>query len=273
MTTTPDPGPTTRDIEQGIRRELATIRRHWPHTFDPPTSGGVSAHAVPDSKLPGNDTAISLRAEVTKDLAFWVRQLLAEWPVALAPTTSRRVPVPTLTVTTSWVTIEEPGTLDCSSTPDMCDWLTRHAKTISGWEWGNRLWWELTTLAREVRDLAAPPVKDTMPIGECDTCATVVRAKVDDPGNIKCRGCGTTDTIDGWIIRIVGNEPLVTAEQLIPILRKRMGIVVARGTIRSWVSRGVIHQDSVDARGRGLFDRKAVFHALARWEARKDEPA
>lgn len=262
-------GPTTRDIETGIRTELATIRRHWPHTLNPPTTAGPGAHGIPDSKLPGNDTAISLRAEVTKDLAYWAHAFIDD--ADLTPTRPVPVPVPTLTVTTTWVYVDVPAALDLTDVPTVCHLLEQHAAWLSGWAHGNRLWWELITLAREVRDLAQPRIRDTMPIGECDNCGTVVRAKAHDPGNIKCRGCGTTDTIDGWIIRIVGNEPLVTAEQLIPILRKRMGIVVARGTIRSWVSRGIIHQDSVDEAGRARFDRKAVFLALSRWEARRDD--
>jgi hypothetical protein len=244
-------GPSTADIEGGIRAELATIARHWPYTFDPPRSAGVGASPVPASRLPGNDTAISLRAEVTRDLAFWVHALLDDNPDAIAAG----------------------DTIDCSDVPGMVAFLTRQARWVSGWEWGNRMWSELVTLAREVKALAAPPVRDTMPIGECPECGTVVRAKAHDPGNIKCRGCGTTDTIDGWIIRVVGNEPLVTAEQLVPILHKRMGIVVTRAAIRQWVRRGVIEQAETDEAGRALFNRKDVFKKLIDKDAPRDDIA
>lgn len=235
-----EPEITPADVADGIRRELATIRRHWAHTFDPPRSAGVGGHGPAASRLPGNDTAISLRAEVVRDLAFWVHAWIDEQPEALD----------------GWVVIDA---LDVERT---CRFLAQQADDLGRWDFGNRMWSELATLAREARDLAAPKVRDTIALGECN-CGTVVRAKAHDPGNIKCRGCGTTDTLDGWIIRVVGNEPLVTAEQLIPILHKRMGIVVSRGTIRSWVSRKVISQHSVDEHGVAKFERKAVFKALA----------
>jgi hypothetical protein len=248
MTDTDD-APTTADTEQGIRTELATIRRHWPHTFNPPTSQGAGSRDTPASRFPGNDAAISLRAEVTRDLAFWVHAYIDNHPDGLG----------------DWVTI------DAADVPRTCRYLTDQAPHLARWQHGNRLWSELTTLAREVRMLANPPRRDSMPIGECPECTTVVRAKAHDPGNIKCRGCGTTDTIDGWIIRIVGNEPLVTADQLVPILHKRLGINPTRATIRQWVARGVIPQDGLDAHGRAMFDRKAVFHALIRNQERRNE--
>lgn len=265
---------TTADVATGLRTELATIRRHWPHTFDPPhTATGAGPTGVPDSKLPGNDTAISLRAEVTRDLAFWIQAMLDDRP-ELTPTSRRRtlVPIPTLTVTTTWApaTITAPTVLDCGDVIAVCTLLEQEAGWLSGWEHAHRLWDELITLAREVKTLASPPQRDTLPIGECPTCTTVVRAKAHDPGNIRCPGCGTTDTIDGWIIRVVGNEPLVTAEQLVPILHKRMGIVISRNGIRQWVTRQVIPQHSVDDAGRARFDRKAVFAALTLRDARRE---
>lgn len=251
---TEQPQLTPADVADGIRRALATIRKHWPHTFDPPTSSGSGGgRDVPDSKLPGNDTAISLRAEVTRDLAYWVHAFADDHPEALEDWSASR------------------GSIDALDVEHACRFLTRHAGALGVWSFGNRLWAELDTLAREVRALAAPPLRDTMPLGECPECETVVRAKAHDPGNIKCRGCGTTDTIDGWILRIVGNEPTVTAEQLVPILHKRMGIVTSPSTIRTWVDRGVIPQASdPDDPGRAKFDRKAVFAALTMREARRE---
>lgn len=262
--------PTTADIATGIRTTLATIRRHWPGTFDPPHATGAGTSSVPASRLPGNDTAISLRAETTNDLAFWVHAFLDD--ANLIPTRTIRVPVPTLTVTTTWTELREPATLDTTDVVAMCLILEQHAAWLSGWEHGNRLWDELITLAREVRNLASPPRRETMPIGDCD-CGTPVRAKAHDPGNIKCRGCGTTDTIDGWIIRIVGNEPLVTTSQLVPILHRRLGVVASRFTISRWIDRGIIHASGRDDHGRPLFDRKAVFAALTRWDARRAQQA
>ena len=151
--------PTAADIETGIRTELATIRRHWPHTFDPPRTTGAGARDTPASKFPGNDTAISLRAEVVRDLAYWIHAYTNEHPDAQ----------------TDWT--ESRGNLDALDVPHACRYLTHHAPTLASWRHGNRLWWELTTLAREVRDTASPPRRETMPIGDCPECATAVRAK------------------------------------------------------------------------------------------------
>lgn len=260
---------TPADIADGIRRELATIRRHWPHTFDPPNSGGNgNAHGVPDSRFPGNDTAISLRAEVTRDLAFWLRAVMTD--ADLTPTYPRRVPVPTLTHTTTWTTHHEPATLHLDNVPAMCVILERQTGWISAWPHGNRLWAELITLAREVRDLASPRVRDTIALGECE-CGTTVRAKAHDPGNIKCPGCGTTDTIDGWTLRIVGHHELVTIPQLVPILHKRMGIVITERQLRRWHQSGRFAATNDGATPK--FDRRDVFTALAYLEHRHRQGA
>lgn len=265
--------PTTADIANGIRTALATIRRHWAGTRNPAKRVGVGARSMPASRLPGSADAISLRAEVTADLAFWVHALADQYPDAVdeALLTTRRVPVPTLTFTTTWIDVRDvPGRIDLADIPATCELLSNLATTASGWgEHAHRMWAELEEHAEAVKQLAAPPVRETMPIGECE-CGTIVRAKAHDPGNIKCRGCTTVDTLDGWIIRIVGNEPLVTAEQLIPILHKRMGIVASRAVIRGWKHRGVIHSSGTDAHGRTVYDRKAVFAALSTWEAKRE---
>ena len=236
------------DIAAGIRRELATIRRFWKGTANPPKSAPGGARGVPESRMPGNDTAISLRAEVVRDLAFWVHAFVDEHPDSVQ----------------DWVII------DALDVPRTCRFLAEHADALGQWSSGNRMWDELETLAREVRACAAPPRRDTMMMGECPECETPVRAKIHNPGEVKCRGCGITDTVDGWIIRIVGNQPLVTAEQLVPILHKRMGIVATRAGIRQWVARGVIPTAGTDDRGRTMFERKAVFAALLRRETLRD---
>ncbi|GAA2037434.1 hypothetical protein GCM10009740_31560 [Terrabacter terrae] len=240
---------TPTDITDGIRRELATIRRHWAHTFDPPRStGSGGSHAVPDSRFPGNDTAISLRAEITRDLAFWVHAYVDDHPDSLD----------------GWVTIDA---LDVERT---CRFLAQQGEHLGAWDSGNRLWAELTTLARELRDIAAPKVRDTIPLGECD-CGTIVRAKAHDPGNIKCRGCGTIDTIDGWTLRIVGHHEPVTIPQLVPLLHQRMGIVISERQLRRWHQAGRITATTTGPTPR--FDRRDVFAALAYLEHRQREGA
>ena len=236
------------DIAAGITQALADIRRHWKGTENPPRrslSGG--ARSVPASRFPTSVDAISVRAETTRDLAFWVHVIVDEHPASL----------------------DEWDTIDCTDVHRMCRFLTEQASWASKWEHGNRMWGELFERAQDVRNIAAPRVRDTMPIGECE-CGSTVRAKAHDPGNIKCKGCGTVDTLDGWIIRIVGNEPLVTAHQLVPLLHKRMGLVVSPATLRTWTRRHVIYPAGTDVAGRTLYDRKAVYLALANRDDRKD---
>lgn len=240
---------TPADIAHGIRRELATIRRHWPHTFDPPnTSAGGGAHGVPDSRFPGNDTAISLRAEVIRDLAFWLDSYIRTHDDAYREL------------------IDEWHTINAGDVIRTCRFLTAQADDLSRWEFGNRLWAELTTLAREVRDLASPKIRDTIALGECE-CGTIVRAKAHDPGNIKCHGCSTTDTIDGWTLRIVGHHELVTIPQLVPLLHKRMGIVITERQLRRWHQAGrfAAANDAPTPK----FDRRDVFTALAYLDDRR----
>ena len=256
--------PESEDIEVGIRADLAIIVRNWRHLTDPPKVVGVSGGAPkPGSRLPGSTAAIVLRADITHTLAYWVHAFLDDHP-DVTPTRKREVPLPTLTYTTTWTKIDEPAPLDLTDVLSMCSYLSAAAPLLAVWQFGEAMWSDVRKDARAARRLAMPPVRETMPLGECSVCGEVVRAKIHDPGNIKCKGCGTTDTVDGWIIRLVGTDGPVTAEQLVPILRRRLGISTSRATIRKWVQRHVIFTCGTDERGRALFNRRDVFEDLIR---------
>ena len=250
---------TTTDLATSLRADAATLAKAWPLLHHPTKPGGVRTRSVPGSRLPGNGEALSLRVELVRDLAFWLHAIVDDLPD----------------------TLEQAGhtTVHAGNVPAALAVITHHAAWLSGWEFGPRLATELEAHARDARRIAWPKVSDTIALGDCPNqigagkdapaCGTPVRASAHHPGDIRCKGCGLTDTIDGWMLRIVGNEPLVTAEQLIPLLRKRMGIVATRSAIRGWKRRGIIcSSGSVD--GVTVFDRQAVFAALVAFEAARD---
>jgi len=237
--------PTTADTTHGIKTALTTIRRNWSATRDPARPGGTTHHTPPTSRPPGNTNAISLRAEVTRDLAYWCHAWLDHHPNA----------------------IPAGQTLHCDDVPAMTRFLEQQAQAISGWTYAQRLWAELEDHARDIRNLAAPKHRTTMYVGDCPNpigtgpaallCGTRIRANAANPGSVRCRGCGLTDTIDGWILRMVGHEKPVTIPQLVPILHRRLGIVVHERTLRRWYRRGdLVRVAGTEQTPR--FDRRAV---------------
>ena len=160
----------------------------------------------------------------------------------------------------------------------MCVFLMRWARHMTGHEAAQDMADELHTAAVRVLRYAKPRGRrEWIWIGDCPNvigcegdpvvCATPIR--VYPQRAIKCAGCGVEDTLDGWIVRIVGSHQLVTAEQLTPILHKKLGIVASRDKIRQWVHRGVITPAKdddgrvvTDSQGRTLYDRFTVFAQL-----------
>ena len=253
------PELTPAHIADGIRHELATIRRHWPHTFDPPKTGNGNggAHAVPDSRLPGSDTAISLRTAVVRDLAFWLdafiranddafRELLEGW-----------------------------HTIDAGDVERTCRFLAQHSDDLGHWEFGNRLWVELEKHALDVKRLACPPLRDSMPIGECpidvdgpygpERCGGIVRVHQTKAG-ATCPKCKTWAVVDWWYGQIMGNpetKDLVTASDLVTIAAFELHVIVQQATIRKWVERGTLKaSDQKDPKGRTLFDRATAMDVI-----------
>ncbi|AKU15756.1 hypothetical protein [Luteipulveratus mongoliensis] len=164
----------------------------------------------------------------------------------------------------------------------MCRFLDRWARHLAAHDAITEILDELGDCARKVQRWQPRGAgKEWVWIGDCPVtighqgdkvvCGTPIRVY---PGKaIICKGCGTDDTIDGWIVRIVGENHPVTAEQLVPLLKKKLGIVTTRVAIRQWVRRGIISatrdengQPMTDDQGRALFDRFEVYGALARRE-------
>lgn len=239
------------DRASHIRRQLATIQKALPYLVDVVGSGGHTSSSGYGSRIPLNLPAFSLRAEIDRDLVFWAGSIRREHP-------------------------DHPTPLG----GDLLGYLRRHAFWAAEWTYGRRLAYELEDLARDARNLAWPR-SDQMLLGTCPntigadgeavTCGAPIRVRQDKPGDIRCPGCGLTDTVDGWLLRIVpdASKP-VTAEQLVPLLRRRLGVTVAPSTIRQWKRRGEIVAIGVDEQGRDLFDRHHAFLVVTRRDGRRE---
>ena len=262
-----------------IRRPLVVIRKAWP--LEAPAPAGSSGRGAPASRIPTNVDALTVRAEITRDLAFWCRALLEDHPEGFpAEPEPYRVPVPTTDprALAPWqILVDRKSVLDLSDVPAMIDQLIREARWAAGWSKGWEMQSYLADLARDASLIAWPRDRGILAIGSCPntigvegevvTCGATVRATVANLGDVKCKGCGLSDTIDGWILRIVGDEPLVTAEQLVVILHKRLGVVVKPGTVAVWKHRGQITARGQDDRGRDLFDRQDALTLVTMREA------
>lgn len=239
---------TVRQIEDALCSALHIIAQCWDETLLPKgggSLGSIGGDSEVDAPMPVSQTVLDVRAQALACLNSWCRVVIED----------RDLHAP----------------LDGFDAPMLCRFLRRHARWFSGHEAAEDALAELRDNAHDVRRVARPSRRDWTWIGDCpvtvaregeqEVCGEPIRVYPEKP--IICRGCDTEDTLDGWVLRIVGHHGPVTAEQLVPILHKRMGIVVQRATIRQWVRRGIIAPSGeTDDQGRALFDRFAVFHAL-----------
>lgn len=241
-----------RQTEEALIKALDIITECWSETLLPRgggSLGSIGGSGDVDAPMPVSQTVLDVRAQTLASLNGWCRVVMEDRDLHTF--------------------------LGRDDAPQLCAFLRRHARWFSGHEAAGDAIEELHGHAVEVRKVARPSRRDWTWIGDCPVtlahegeqvvCGEPVRAYPERP--IVCRGCGTEDTVWGWLDRIVGPHGLVTAEQLIPILRKRLGIAAQRATIRSWVKRGIIHATGEhDAQGRALFDRVTVMQALTKRE-------
>lgn len=238
-----------------IRAKLATIRKAWPILLDPPASHGVR-RPPPGSRIPMNSDALSLRAEIGHDAAFWLRRLLEDNTAAMG----------------------EAERVDAADTLVVLGVLLRNAKWMSGWTFGKRMAFEMSDHAFDASVIAWPRDRGTYLLGPCPNtigvegqaveCGTKVRAAPGDASDIKCRGCGLTDTFDGWVLRMVGTEKPVTIPILRGLLHKQLGISTDERTLRRWHRAGRIPSCG-GTDGKPLFDRRQVMAALMAEEEAK----
>lgn len=222
-----------RDIEDTITDSTRTISRLWPLMLTPGSAGslarrspGVGAlaedHSETDADMSRLDRGVSLRREVVEDLNGWCRVVMEDRDLTRAL----------------------PDGLDAVS---MCAFLARHARWMSGHEAGEDCAEELRGWAAKVYAYTVPHRPESLRVGTCPvtighhgeavTCGADIRVHADHPGDTRCPGCGTTDTLDGWVLRIVGEEQPYTAEQLVTVLHRRKGVQVKPSTLRQWSHR------------------------------------
>ena len=244
------------EIAASIRSSITTLRKAWPWLENPPKPQGSSRRAAPGSKPPVPIDALSLRAEILADLAFWCHALLEDHPEG------RRADV---------------GPLDLTDPGAMLDQLYAEAIWAGGWEFGKRLDYELRDHAFDARCIAWPRAAEGILLGRCPVtigvegdavaCEGKVRAKATESGEIACPRCRTKDTIEGWILRLVGTDRPVTIPQLVPIIRGRLGVRIDERTLQRWAKEG--HITAVGGTpGKPQFDRRHVLTVVVAREER-----
>ena len=261
----------TADIEKRIIAACDTIRLVWPVMHQPatasiaskPTPRALYTHEDHDERqddIGRLDNVVSLRHEVTGLLNSWARVIVEEHDL------THHLP-------DGWDTV------------GLAELVKRWSRHMSGHEAGQDMADELQRAAGRCKAIAYPKRRDTMRIGACPntigvdgdsmTCGAEVRVNAEHPGDIRCPGCGLEDTLDGWVLRMVGTQGPYTASQLVPLLHKRIGRVVSESAIRQWVRRGIIEplKDGfviqTDDAGANLFDLEDVLRRLLRHEERR----
>ncbi|CAN7194462.1 hypothetical protein [Knoellia sp. LjRoot47] len=251
--------PTPAEYSAQIRRHLETIRRAWLWLQFPTTTPGGAPTGKPGSRPPIPVDPLSLRAEITHDLAYWCHALLEDHPEG------RRADAPLL---------------DLTDVPAMLEHLLAETRWIGGWAFAKRMEDELRYHAIDARTIAWPRTSDSIFLGECPvtigaggeavTCGGRVRATARHVGDIPCPRCKTKDTIEGWLLRIVGTDRPVTIPQLVPILAGRLGVRVDERTLQRWHKAGRITPcDGTE--GKPLFDRRHVLTVVVAREAMKGQ--
>ncbi len=252
-----DEPPTPAEYARLIRSHLATLRRAWPWLVNPPAPTGTTRDSKPGSKIPTSVDALSLRAEISHDLAFWCHALIDDHPEGRTPAK---------------------GNLDLTDIGAMLDHLHADATWIGHWEFAERIEDELSFHARDARSIAWPKSLDGIFLGECPVtigaggepvpCGGRIRATAQHVGDIPCPRCKTKDTIEGWLLRIVGTDRPVTIPQLVSILRGRLGVRVDERTLQRWHKAGRINP-SGGTEGKPLFDRRHVMAIVVAYEEAK----
>lgn len=229
-----------------IRRVLYRISDQWAEMLIPPgprpgtASGGAldddhevrvfdtlaeaALASAPD--VPRSVLVLDVRRQVTLTLNGWCRAVIEDHDV------EHHIP-------------------KGDDVPGMCAFLVRWAPRIADDEhMAATVLNELQMCANAVSRCARPSRPEGMGIGDCrqivgpegEECGTPLRLTdaYAETGEIKCRGCGKADTMEGWIIRLVGTEGPYTVTQLIPVLHRRLGIRATPEQVRQWDARGII---------------------------------
>lgn len=190
-------------------------------------SDRVAAELAPAPDVPRIDQVADVRRSVTLTLNGWCRTIVEDHNV-------------------------HHGIPDGMDVPGMCTFLERWRAQVADHEAAHDILDEIEAGANAVQRIARPGGGRTglllgacrQHLGEGVECGTEVRVEPyhleQRHGMVRCRGCGTEDTTEGWLLRIVGTEGPFTTAQLIPLLHRRLGIRATSEQIRQWVARDII---------------------------------
>lgn len=180
-----------------------------------------------------------------------------------------------LTVLASYICDERGITPPSLTVPGLVTFTLRHAEWLSADRLAAPNW---TTQIRNIHTEASRNAyrsrQTSIKLGICpgtkpdgSICGTTVRHDPSDYAgqDVTCRGCGQTDTVDGWQTTMwgAGNTHL-TADAIASLLTTRYNRLVPPSTIRAWASKGFITRHADD--GRTLYDIGEVrAHADTVW--------
>lgn len=250
----------TKTVEQTLRAALHTIRRCWTYNDQP---SDAPHRGSPRSIIPGG-VPTQVRTACVQDLRFWVAAAV-DAGIGEPP---------------DWVARET----DQDDVPRLCGRPPGEVRDLSEWDSVARFESEMVEHAWALRQLTVPPTR-LVHIGVCPVqvpalagdghregsrdCGAVVAADPKRPEKVRCKGCGTVDTVEGWQRRMVGKAWPERASALGVRLR-RIGITANPALIRKWASRQEIPAHvGVDAEGFSLYDPAAVVAALINRERRR----
>jgi len=255
-------GPSWDEMDESskanhVRALVESLRRVMGQLEDLPPATGVTKRIRPGSRPPVNIEAVSWLTELRSDLAFWVHALFDEFPELTDP----KAPV------------------DLSSVGVSLAILRGAAPQISRWDYGRRLAYELEDHAKDGRRLTRRD-DETYTLGACPNtigvdgerveCGRSIRvSRVTPSSEIRCHGCGLVDTVDGWLLRMIGTEKPLTAKQLVPLIHARLGVRISSGTITRWKERHGLIPVGQDEKGADLFDRRDAFAMITLRDVRR----
>lgn len=301
---TDDTQALTAKLADVAREHLTTIRNGWRHVLDPmqTTSTGGSQRTERPATEDELDLPPDARLDTPITLAFWVHAAVDEWPSILER--PEHIPQPTTDPAAypAWTIQLRTITVHCGNVYEMVDLLSREAERLAGWvdegghDYGARFVQEVAALARAVSRVAWPPKGDRMTIGDCPTCGRRIRVKAPewrrvpqpttDPDTygywsdwqpdrdkpIACK-CGIEDTIEGWHGRLVAFEQRKpkTADELVVIIRERLGMRYQPLTVRTWARRKLIKVVDYSDTGHAQYDVTQVLAALIDREKLRDQ--
>lgn len=268
-------------IEGALVRQLKRISDMWPDMMLPrgaavPSGTGTSAkgatledaHEWAESKgdrlmselapapdVPRIDQVVDVRRATTLVLNGWCRSIVEDHNV-------------------------HHGIPNGMDVPGMCAFLERWRAQVAEAVFAQDALDEIEACANAVQRIARPSRGSSglllgmcrQHLGEGVECGTPIRVEPyhleQRHGMVRCRGCATEDTTEGWLLRIVGTEGPYTIPQLIPLLHRRLGIRATSEQIRQWTSREIItplrdHEGKpVTVDGRQVFGWAHVARAL-----------